>query len=52
MAHPSQLACLVVTHHDDVFGLECDNEVPAIAPNGYSPAERVKDPSERVLGKY
>jgi hypothetical protein len=52
MARPSQRTCLVVTESDDVFGLECDNEVHAIAPNGYSPAKRVKSPSERVLAKH
>ena len=52
MARPSQRACLVATEHDDVFGLECDNEVPAIAPNGYLPAKRVKDPSGHVLAKH
>ncbi len=52
MARPSQRACLVVTESDDVFGLECDNEVHAIAPNGYSPAKRVKGPSARVLAMH
>ncbi len=52
MARPSQRACLLVTESDDVFGLECDNEIRAIAPNGYSPAKRVKSPSERVLAKH
>ncbi len=52
MARPSQRACLVVTESDDVFGLECDNEVHAIAPNGYSPAKRVKSSSARALVKH
>jgi hypothetical protein len=52
IAHPSQRVCLVMTEHDDVFGLECDNEVPAIAPDGYSPPTRLKGLSERVLAKH
>jgi hypothetical protein len=51
-AHPSQRACLVATEHDDVSGLGCDNEVPAIAPNGYSPPTRLKGLSERALAKH